>query len=60
MLTKTRLINSLDKLPEQFSIDELVRPCCIYRKGATGLNDVSQGTIDAKEEASHELAKWLK
>jgi len=60
MLTKTRLINSLDKLPEQFSIDELVDHVVLMEKVQRGLDDVSQGKINTTEEARQKLAKWLK
>ncbi|WP_345230425.1 hypothetical protein [Olivibacter ginsenosidimutans] len=60
MLTKTRLINSLDKLPEQFSIDELVDHVVLIEKVQRGLDDVSQGKVNTREEARQKLAKWLK
>ena len=60
MLTKTRLINSLDKLPEQFSIDELVDHVVFIEKVQRGLDDVDQGKVNTKQEARHKLAKWLK
>ncbi len=60
MLTKTRLINSLDKLPEQFSIDELVDHVVLMEKVQRGLDDVAQGKVNTKQEARQKLTKWLK
>lgn len=60
MLTKTGLINSLDKLPEQFSIDELVDHAVFIEKVQRGLDDVAKGKINTKQEARQKLAKWLK
>ncbi len=59
MLTKTKLINSLDKLPERFSVDELVDHVILVEKVQRGLDDVAKGKVNSKKEAREKLAKWL-
>lgn len=60
MLTKTALINSLDKLPENFSIDDLVDHVILIEKVQKGLGDVTHGRVNSKNEARKKLTKWLK
>ncbi len=60
MLTKTRLIQSLDKLPEHFSIDDLVDHAVLIEKVQRGLNDIASDRVNSKNNARKKLAKWLK
>lgn len=60
MITKTRLINSLEKLPENLSIDALVDHMVLIEKVQKGLDDVANGKINSKAEAQKKLGKWLK
>lgn len=60
MLTKTRLIQSLDKLPEHFSIDDLVNHAVLIEKVQKGLDNVADGKVNSKSEARKKLLKWLK
>jgi len=59
MITKTRLINSLEKLPENLSIDDLVDHVILMEKVQKGLDDVDNGKINTKSEAQKKLNKWL-
>jgi len=60
MITKTRLINSLEKLPENLSIDDLVNHMVLIEKVQKGLDDVTSGKLNTKSEAQKKLGKWLK
>lgn len=60
MITKTRLINSLEKLPENLSIDDLVNHMVLIEKVQKGLDDVANGKVNTKSEAQKKLGKWLK
>lgn len=60
MITKTQIINSLDKLPENLTIDQLVDYFIFIEKVEKGLEDSKKGKVNSKEEAKQKLHKWLK
>jgi hypothetical protein len=60
MITKTQLINTLDKLPENLTIDQVIDHIIFVEKVQKGLSDSENGRINTKEEARHKLNKWLK
>jgi hypothetical protein len=60
MITKTQIINSLDKLPERLTIDQVVDHLIFVEKVQKGLDDSENGRINTKEEAKQKLNKWLK
>ena len=60
MITKTTLIKSLEKLPENLSIDDLVDHLVLIEKIEKGLDDVENGKVNTKDEAQKKLSKWLK
>ncbi|MCD4679679.1 MAG: hypothetical protein K8S00_04760 [Bacteroidales bacterium] len=60
MITKTQIINSLDKLPENLTIDQIVDHLIFIEKVQKGLADSESGRINTVEEAKIKLNKWLK
>ncbi len=60
MITKTQLINSLDRLPENLTIDQVVDHLIFVEKVQKGLDDSANGRTNTKEEAKQKLKKWLK
>jgi hypothetical protein len=60
MITKTQLINSLNNLPENLTVDQVIDHIIFVEKVQNGLDDVAQGRVDTKEEARDKLKKWLK
>ncbi|MBI1184141.1 hypothetical protein GC194_07710 [bacterium] len=60
MITKTQIINSLDKLPDNLTIDQLVDHLIFVEKVEKGLDDSINGRVSSKEEAKEKLSKWLK
>ena len=60
MLTRTQVFNTLEKLPEQFSIDLLFDKLLFINKVETGLAQSENGQINTKEQAKQKLSKWLK
>lgn len=60
MVTKTQIINSLDNLPENVSIDQVIEHLIFIEKVQKGQNDSASGKINSKEEAKEKLKKWLK
>ena len=60
MITKTKLINSLDNLPENLTIDQVIDHIIFVEKVQKGISDSESGRINTKEEAKQKLNKWLK
>jgi len=60
MITKAQLINSLDKLPDNFSIDQIIDHLIFVEKVQKGLYDSQNGKIKTVNEAKQQLGKWLK
>jgi hypothetical protein len=60
MITKTQIKNSLDKLPENVTIDQVIDHLIFIEKVQKGQDDSKNGRINSKEEAIKKLDKWLK
>ncbi len=60
MLTKTQIIDSLNNLPENVTIDQVIEHLVVVEKVHRGLNDSAEGKVYSKEEAREKLKKWLK
>jgi predicted transcriptional regulator len=60
MITKTQIISSLDKLPENLTVDQVIDHLIFIEKVQAGLNDAENGRVNTKEEAKLKLNKWLK
>jgi predicted transcriptional regulator len=56
MLTKEKIKLTIDSLPEDFTIEELI----VLDKIEQGLQDVNMGKVYSTEEAKSKLEKWLK
>ncbi len=55
MITKTQIINSLDQLPENLTIDQVVDHLIFLEKVQKGPEDSEKGKINTKEEAKKKL-----
>ncbi len=60
MITKSKLISTLDSLPENFSIDQLIDHLIFVEKVQRGLEDSEKGRVHSKEEGHNMLFKWFK
>lgn len=59
MLTKTIVKKQLEKLPEEFSLDELVEQLILIQKVEKGLMDSNEGRIISEEELEKEIDRWF-
>jgi hypothetical protein len=59
MLTKTKLKEQIDSLPEQFSIDELVEKLILIEKIEYGNMQSEKGEIITDSELDKEIEKWF-
>ncbi len=60
MITKTQIWNSLENLPENVTIDQVIDRLIFIEKVQKGLDDSNNNKINTKEEVKKKLAKWLK
>jgi hypothetical protein len=60
MITKTYLLSTFEKLPENLTIDQVIDHIIFVEKVQKGLEDSENGRVYTKEEAKKKLGKWLK
>jgi len=59
MLTKSRLIEQIEKFPEEFSIDELIENLILMEKIETGNKQSENGEVISEVEMENEIEKWF-
>ncbi|MEO1053491.1 MAG: hypothetical protein AAFX87_22845 [Bacteroidota bacterium] len=60
-MNKAKVIETLDKLPEEFSTEELMDKLLFVEKVEKGLEDVEQGKVISLDEAKERIKnKWPK
>jgi hypothetical protein len=59
MLTKENVLKTVSKLPDNFSLDELIDKLIFIEKVQKGLGDSMANRVHSKEEAKEKLSKWL-
>ncbi len=60
MISKKSVIQGLEKLPDHFSIDELLDRLLLIEKIETGLNQSKNDETVSTENARKHLEKWLR
>lgn len=60
MISKTLLIETLNKLPENLTIDQVIDQVIFLEKVQKGLDDSANGRINTKKQAKEKLSKWFK
>ncbi len=58
-MRKATVIESINKLPDEFSIDEIIERLIIIEKIEKGRQDVRDGKVNTEEQAKAKLSKWL-
>jgi predicted transcriptional regulator len=58
-MRKTTVIESINKLPEEFSIDEVIERLIIIEKIEKGRQEVKEGKVNTEEQTKAKLSKWL-
>ena len=59
MITKEKLIQTINDLPDSFSIDDLFDRIVLLQKIEIGLEQSKSGNIRSTQEAKIKLEKWL-
>ena len=60
MIRKTKLIETIDKFPETFSIDELIEKAILIDKIERGDEQSKKGDTISEDELEKEMQKWFK
>ena len=60
MLTKAQVLSSLQNMPDQFSIDELMDKLILLQKIESGLQQSKKGETYSTQEAKEMLKQWPK
>ena len=59
MLTKEKIKKTIDLLPDNITIDELINRIILLDKIEQGLDDVEKGNVYTTEKVENKLNKWL-
>ena len=60
MLTKEKIKKSIDTLPDNLTIDQVIDKIIMLDKIEQGLTDVENGHVFTTDEVKNKLNKWLK
>jgi len=60
MLTKDKLRQSINKLPDTFTIDELIDQLIFIEKIEEGLEQSKEGKVLSNEDVKEIIEKWSK
>ena len=60
MLTKTKVLETVKDLPNEFSLEDLMEKLIVLDKIEIGLQQVKDGKIMSTSELRQRLGKWLK
>lgn len=58
-MRKSIVIESINKLPDEFSIDEIIERLIIIEKIEKGQQEVKDGKTNTEDQAKAKLSKWL-
>ena len=59
-MKKAQLLETIQDMPEEFSVDELMERLMILQKIEEGQRQIQAGQFYTEEEAKEKLEKWLK
>ena len=60
MLTKEKLKKSIDTLPDNLTVDQVIDQIIMLDKIEQGLKDVEDGNVYSTDVVKEKLNKWLK
>ena len=60
MITKEKLIQVINKMPEKFSIEDVIEELVMLSKIEHGLADVEAGRLYSDKQVAEKMEKWLK
>lgn len=60
MLTKEKIHYTIDSLPDNLTIDQVIDQMILLDKIEQGIKDVDDGRVYSSEEVKEKLSEWLK
>ena len=60
MITKEKLIQVINKMPEKVNIDDIIEEFVLLSKIEHGLADVESGRVYSYKQVAEKMEKWLK
>ena len=60
MLTRDKVRKTVDRLPENFTVDQIIEELVVLNKIEEGLKDVENGRVFTTDQVKKELNTWLK
>lgn len=60
MITKTKLKEQIESLPDEFTIDELIERLILIEKIENGYQQSESGNYVSESDLTTELEKWFK
>jgi predicted transcriptional regulator len=60
MITKEKLIQVINKMPEKINIDDIIEEFVLLSKIEHGLSDVESGRVYSDKQVAEKMEKWLK
>lgn len=60
MLTKEKVMDAINKFPDEFSLDELVDRMILLEKIDEGIRQSKTGQVVSENQLDEEMKQWLK
>ena len=60
MLSKTILLEQIEKLPEKFSLEDLIEKLILIDKIESGIKQSENGEVIPELKMENEIEKWFK
>lgn len=60
MISKEKLLKSLEEMPDRINIDELLDKVLFIQKVEEGLLQSAQGQVTSHESVKNEMRQWFK
>ncbi len=60
MLSKEKLIQQIEKFPDEFTIDELIENLILIDKINNGVHQSENNKVISEDEMDNEIEKWFK
>ena len=60
MLTKEKVLKTINDLPSEFQLEDLVEKLILLERIEIGLQEVKDGKTISSDDAEQKMKKWLK
>jgi predicted transcriptional regulator len=60
MLTKEKVKKTIERLPDNFTVDQVIEELVVLNKIEEGLKDIEEGRVFTTDQVKQELKVWLK